>query len=130
MIPTNKHIILFDGDCLVCNRFVHWIIKKDSKSIFYFTALQSDIGQEIIRDQNIDKAIDSVIYYHDGKSSILSTAVLQIIEQLPYYSWFAILKIIPTFIRDYFYKQFAKRRYFFNKKQCPLPSPEFKKRIL
>ncbi|MDI1303367.1 MAG: DUF393 domain-containing protein, partial [bacterium] len=61
-IPKNKKIILFDGVCNLCDSAVQFIIKHDKKDIFRFVALQSDLGQEIVKHIGIDtKNIDSII---------------------------------------------------------------------
>ena len=45
-ILKKKEIILFDGHCILCNRLILFIIKKDPKSIFQFAALESETGKK------------------------------------------------------------------------------------
>jgi predicted DCC family thiol-disulfide oxidoreductase YuxK len=42
-LPKTKKIILFDGVCNLCNSAVLFIIKQDSKDLFRFVALQSEL---------------------------------------------------------------------------------------
>jgi predicted DCC family thiol-disulfide oxidoreductase YuxK len=42
-LPKDKKIILFDGVCNLCNSAVLFIIKQDSKDLFRFVALQSEL---------------------------------------------------------------------------------------
>ena len=66
-LPPNKKIILFDGVCNLCNTAVQFIIEHDKKDVFRFVALQSDLGQEIIKHIGIDtKVIDSIVLYQPG----------------------------------------------------------------
>jgi predicted DCC family thiol-disulfide oxidoreductase YuxK len=74
-----------------------------------------------------------VILVEDEKVYTHSTAALRIIKRLPG-MWKLLygFRIVPSFIRDFFYRQFAKYRYrFFGKKdQCMLPTPEVRARFL
>lgn len=130
--PDN--IILFDGVCNFCDQSVQWIIKRDAERKFNFASLQSDSGKQLLEKFNLaDKNIDSVVFIHHGKAYIKSAAILQVFNTLGKgWTLFTIFKIIPTPIRDFFYDQFAKRRYsFFGKKtECMIPSPEQRKQFL
>ena len=63
MIPFPKHkkLILFDGVCNLCNRSVQFVIKHDSKDIFMFTALQSEIGKEVIKHRAYGQKITAIL---------------------------------------------------------------------
>jgi len=43
---SNKNIILFDGVCVLCNRFVVFVIKQDKKQYYHFASLQNKDWQE------------------------------------------------------------------------------------
>jgi predicted DCC family thiol-disulfide oxidoreductase YuxK len=45
-LPKDKKIILFDGVCNLCNSAVLFIIKQDSKDLFRFVALQSELEKK------------------------------------------------------------------------------------
>jgi predicted DCC family thiol-disulfide oxidoreductase YuxK len=53
-LPKDKKIILFDGVCNLCNSAVLFIIKQDSKDLFRFVALQSELEKKIINHIGID----------------------------------------------------------------------------
>ena len=66
-LPKDKKIILFDGVCNLCDTSVQLIIKHDEKDIFRFVALQSELGQQILKHIGIDtKSIDSILLYEPG----------------------------------------------------------------
>jgi predicted DCC family thiol-disulfide oxidoreductase YuxK len=44
----NENVILFDGYCGLCNRFVDFIIKQDTKRKIKFASLQSNFGQSVL----------------------------------------------------------------------------------
>jgi predicted DCC family thiol-disulfide oxidoreductase YuxK len=63
-LPEHKKLILFDGVCNLCNASVLYVIKHDKKNVFMFTALQSNVGQQIIKEYKIDtKKTDSILLY-------------------------------------------------------------------
>ncbi len=127
-------IILFDGVCNFCNGSVNFIIENDSADHFRFTPLQSEIGQELLAKYNINKVdTDSVVLIENEKAYTHSNAVLKIAQKLGgIYSAAYGLMIVPKFIRDFFYKTFAKYRYkLFGKKDvCMMPTPEIRRKFL
>ena len=127
-------IILFDGVCNFCNGSVNFIIERDKAGYFKFAPLQSEIGEKLLQENGIDKAeTDSIVLIEDGKVYTHSTAALRIARKLEgNWSWFYKLMIIPRFVRDGFYKLFAKYRYKMFGKQdaCMLPTPEVRSRFL
>lgn len=134
-LPPNKKIILFDGVCNLCNGFVQLVIKYDKKDIFRFVALQSEIGQEIIKNLGLENQnIDSVILYHlENKFWIKSNAAIEIMQNLNGIFCFAfILKVFPRFFRDFIYDIVAKYRYKLlgKKESCMIPTLELKAKFL
>lgn len=134
MFPKNKILILFDGVCNLCNSSVQYVIKHDKKNLFMFTALQSDIGQEIIKNHKIDTSkIDSILLYTPEKGiDYKSTAALKIAQQLGFpQNLMSVFFIIPAFIRNWVYDYIAKNRYkWYGKKDaCMIPTPELKSKF-
>lgn len=134
-LPINKKLILFDGVCNLCNSSVKYVIKHDKKNQFIFTALQSNIGQEIIKTHNINTSkIDSILLYTPEKGiDYKSTAALKIAQQLGFpQNLMSVFFIIPVFIRNWVYDYIAKNRYkWYGKKDaCMIPTPELKSKFL
>ena len=127
-------IILFDGVCNFCNGTVNFIIERDLEGYFKFAPLQSEIGEKLLAENSIDKtATDSVVLIEDGKAYTHSTAALKVARKLDgAWRWVYYLIFVPGFIRDAFYKLFAKYRYklFGKKDECMLPTPEIRARFL
>ena len=127
-------IILFDGVCNFCNGSVNFIIERDPQKYFKFAPLQSEVGQKLLSEHNIDKTItDSVVLIEDGEAYVRTTAALRIARKLQgYWSWFYGFVVVPSFVRDGFYKLFAKYRYkmFGKQEACMLPTPEIRSRFL
>ena len=128
-----KRIILFDGVCHLCNRFVQFVIKRDSKELFYFAPLNSKIGKRLLLKHNVPLDISTIVLIEGNKTYSKSTAMLQILRKLRQ-PWPLVYssKIFPSFMRDFFYDVVSKHRYslFGKMKTCPLPPKEWKGRFL
>ena len=101
ILPQDKKIILFDGVCNLCNGFVQFVIKHDKKDIFRFAALQSEIGQDILKNVKLlNKNIDSVVLFEPEIGYLLkSNAALEILKNLGGIFYFSIIfKIFPCLI--------------------------------
>ena len=131
-IESMSAIILFDGVCNFCNGSVNFIIERDKKNYFKFAPLQSEIGQTFIEKFDLS-AIDSIILIENDEAFTHSTAALKIAKNLGgIWAWFYVFVIVPRFLRDFFYKLFAKYRYklFGKQEACMLPTPEVRARFL
>jgi predicted DCC family thiol-disulfide oxidoreductase YuxK len=134
-LPLEKKIILFDGVCNLCEASIVYVIKHDKKDIFRFVALQSDLGQRIVKHIGINtNHIDSVILYEPGIAYYYkSSAVVEIAKGLSgIFTWFTLFQILPTVLRDYVYDYVAKNRYkWYGKKQeCLVPNKEVVSKFL
>lgn len=130
-----KKIVLFDGECNFCDASVQFIIKKDPQGIFSFASLQSDVGQQLVKEYHVPDEIDSIILIDPEHHEyyIKSSAALHICKNLSgLWKTFYLFKGIPGSIRDKVYDIIARNRikWFGKKDQCVLPSPEIRKRFL
>jgi predicted DCC family thiol-disulfide oxidoreductase YuxK len=126
-------IVLFDGVCNFCNGAVNFIIKHDGKKRFKFAPLQSEVGQRLRATYAIGDDIDSIVLIEDEKAYLHSTAGLRIARGLGgilSLGYAAI--VVPAFIRDFLYREFAKRRYrlFGRQDACMMPTPDVRDRFL
>lgn len=129
-------IVLFDGVCNFCNNSVQFILKRDKTAYFHFASLQSDIGQQLLREYGLletaDK-IDSVVLIENGKAYTHSTAALRIARKLTW-CWKMLYGIIlvPPFLRNAVYRWIARNRYrWFGKRDaCMIPEPQWRSRFL
>jgi predicted DCC family thiol-disulfide oxidoreductase YuxK len=127
-------IILFDGVCNLCNGAVNFIIDRDPKAIFKFAALQSEQGQQLLRQAQLPaNTLNSVILVQEGQVYTRSAAALRIASQLSGgWKLMSIFRIIPTPLRDWVYDYIAKHRYswFGHTEACRMPTAELKSRFL
>lgn len=133
--PKGKKIILFDGVCNLCEASVKFVIKYDTKDVFRFVALQSDLGLAIVKHIGLDiKNIDSVILYEPGFAyNYKSAAALEIAKNLGgFFHLGTVFKLIPTGLRNLIYDFVAKNRYqwYGKKESCLVPTIELKSKFL
>ncbi|MFD1061859.1 thiol-disulfide oxidoreductase DCC family protein [Winogradskyella litorisediminis] len=135
-VPKDKQLILFDGVCNLCNSSVLYVIKRDKKNLFLFAPLQSNIGEQIINEFNIDTTeTDSIILYNPSEQKIYSksTAALKVAKLLSYPTkLLSGFLIVPASIRNWVYDFIAKNRYkwYGKKESCMIPTPELKAKFL
>lgn len=122
-MKTQNPLLLFDGECTMCNFWVQFIKKRNPKKSIDFLPLQSEKGNLILFKYKIDSSVDSIVFVWNNKAYIKSSAALQIINQLGL--WWKILLIfwlIPKPIRDWGYDVIARNRhrFFATKGECDL----------
>ena len=134
-LPPNKKIILFDGVCNLCDSAVQLIIKYDKNDFFRFVALESDLGQKIIKHLGIDtQKTDSIILYQPGFAYYYkSEAAIAIAKDLGgCLSLASIFSVLPTSFSNFIYDYIAKNRYkwYGKKESCMIPTPALKAKFL
>ncbi|MBY0245940.1 MAG: DCC1-like thiol-disulfide oxidoreductase family protein [Sphingobacteriaceae bacterium] len=131
---SQKHIILFDGDCNFCDATVQKIIKYDKNDCFRFAAQQSEIGQRLMKANNCaNQSLNTVILIQGKSAYVKSDAVIEVFKILFGFSFVVnLLRWIPLFFRNYMYDFFANRRYqWFGKKTiCSIPTPAIRAKFL
>lgn len=129
------YIVLFDGVCNLCNSTVQFIIKRDTHNQFKFSSLQSEYGQNFLKERNLASSdFKSIILYeHEVAYYTKSTAALKIAQNLGFpYNLLSVFLLIPSFIRDWIYSLISKYRYhlFGKKDSCMVPTPENKRKFI
>lgn len=131
---TTAPIILFDGVCNFCNGAVNFTIKRDEKKVIKFAALQSETGAQLLKQYGLPaNDLRSFLFIENGIVYNRSTAALKVCRHLtglwPLCYGFI---IVPAFIRNGIYDFIAKNRYkwFGQRQECMLPTPEVRARFL
>ena len=124
-MDTSKYYVFYDGDCGFCNFWVQWILKNDLKDQFMFAALQSDFGQEFLKERGLETKQLSTLYLWKPQSFYLkkSEAALKIASILGgKYSFIGYLSFVPKFISDFLYDKVAENRKKLATNTCFLPN--------
>jgi predicted DCC family thiol-disulfide oxidoreductase YuxK len=133
-------IILYDGVCGLCNRFVQFVLKRDRKDRFRFAALQSNFARAVLERHGLNPdGLDTVYLVLDcGQPSerLLSrnNAATAVLKELGGFwkFWAPWLDLLPKKFGDWRYALVARNRYrFFGKHEtCPLPSKKDRHKFL
>jgi len=107
-----KDIIIFDGECNLCNGVVGWLLKFAPEDIFQFVPFQSRYGQQLLTEYNFPtEQLDTVILLDENGPTTHSDGFLKIVSKIPKWQRVAaLLAFIPRLIRDYIYKTASKNR--------------------
>ncbi|WP_299335730.1 thiol-disulfide oxidoreductase DCC family protein [uncultured Psychroserpens sp.] len=120
----NKDIIVFDGECNLCNGVVGWLLKFAPEDLFQFVAFQSSYGQELLTAYGFPtEQLDTVILIDEQGVKTHSDGFLIIVSKIPKWKRVAaLLAFIPKLIRDYIYKTASKHRiqWFGQSKSCTI----------
>ena len=140
-MSQNVHpIILYDGVCGLCNRFVGFVLKRDPRDQFRFAALQGPLSRVILGRHGLNpdalETVYLVIDYQLPSERLLSRsdAAIAVFARLGGV-WQRVSRLMascPRRIRGWAYNTIAGSRYrYFGKYQsCPLPRPEDRHRFL
>jgi predicted DCC family thiol-disulfide oxidoreductase YuxK len=126
-------VILFDGVCVFCSRWVRFIVARDKPARFRFTPIQSAYGARLAQALGIDPdAPDTNAVVHGGVAYFKSDGALTVLSQLPGWGWVRALFVVPRFIRDAVYDVVAKNRYriFGKYDACIVPDAGLRARII
>jgi len=156
----DRPIVLFDGECNMCNTFVQTLLKydvgsgDDARGKLRFAALQSRVGDLLVRrmsdelreqvildDNNAEEEkYKSIVVCGANKTYINSSAVFQILsslngpsKRLKVIQYLALLGyVLPTRLRDRVYKIITKRRkkWFGTSDECLLWDDNFEDRFV
>ena len=100
-----EHLVLFDGECGLCDKAVQFLLNRDTAGILYFSPLQGELADSILSQNRHLKELDSILYVRTqgGSTEIFahSSAVSELCAVLPTpWSWMSLIRWIPEFIRD------------------------------
>lgn len=127
--------LLFDGVCNLCSGAVQFILAHERpNSPLRFTSLQSDAGQALLQHAGLrTDFLESLVLIDNGRAYTESSAALRTAAYLKApWRWVRLFLIIPYFLRDPIYRWIARNRYrwFGQKTECWLPTPDLKARFL
>jgi predicted DCC family thiol-disulfide oxidoreductase YuxK len=126
-------VIFFDGVCGLCNAWIDFVIVRDTKREFRYSALQGETARDWLQIAPAD-ALDSVTLVDETGTYRKSDAVWRILARLGgiWRVLAGLLRIVPRPIRNWGYDFVARRRYrwFGRKESCRLPTPGERDRFL
>ena len=129
-----RHIIIFDGECCLCNASVRFVIRHDRKARFCFIHQQTQKARSLVAGYGLElRDLESIVLIKDDIPYLRSKAVFEIIKDLDgIWSLLRVLEFLPRPFTDFFYRYVAKRRYamFGKSQECAVLSAEMMSRFL
>lgn len=135
---NDNKILFFDGVCNLCNSSVQFILKHEKKETLYFSSLQSDFGQQFLKENNLNfVSFDTIILFDNGDIYSKSEAIVKISKYLKFpYNFLSFLNFFPNsfykHVGNLLYEIVSRNRYkFFGKMDsCFLPNKKISHRFI
>ena len=94
-------VILYDGVCVFCSRWIAFVLKRDVEERFRITQIQSPYGARLAQAFSIDpNDPDTNAVIHGGKAWMRSDGALTVLSNLPGWRWTRMLFAVPKPLRD------------------------------
>lgn len=139
--PRFRPVLLYDGECGLCNRIVRMLLQADKAGCLHYAPLQSPPAQDYLRAQGLPTTdLDSLVFVPDWNRPASGACRLRTDGALA--ACVVVgggvgrmaggLRYLPAFLRDGAYKLVARSRYalFGEYRPGPLPEPEWGQRFL
>ena len=129
----DDNVILYDGVCVFCSRWVRFVATRDLDQRFRFTAIQSPYGTRLAQAFGIDPGDpDTNAVIHGGVAYFRSDAALMVLSNLPGCGWVRVLRAVPKPLRDAVYHLVARNRYliFGKYEECFVPDAQMRARVI
>lgn len=127
-------LVVFDGVCVLCNRFARFVHQHDRSGAFRFATAQSPAGRALYQSVGLSPdAMDTVLVRHRGRVLQKSDAVFAAVAAFGgVWRIVTVARLVPRPIRDWFYDRVARNRYklFGRLGSCPLPAPGLRDRFV
>lgn len=140
MSEDHQPVLLYDGECGLCNRVVRLLLRTDRRGRLKFSPLQGTPAQAYLRGQKLSTTdFDSLVFVPDWNAPDQSAPRLRTDGALAAAAevgggWRLItwLRVLPAWVRDPFYKLIARTRYalFGEYRGQPLAESEWKDRFI
>jgi predicted DCC family thiol-disulfide oxidoreductase YuxK len=124
-------ILLYDGVCGLCNRFVQFVLRRDRDGMFRFAWLQGETARRVLERHGVGSGEMDTVYvvvnFESSEERLLarSDAVGFVLGQFGW-AWQAVsvlLRMVPRFLRNAGYDAVARNRYrlFGRSEVCRVP---------
>lgn len=128
-------LYFFDGQCVLCSRFVAFCLKRDPDGRLKFASAQTSLGERVLAALGLpDDTLDrTILLLEDGQVHTRSTAALRALRHLRGPArWLYPLILVPKVLRDPIYEVVARNRirWFGRLDACLVPSPQTRDRFI
>jgi predicted DCC family thiol-disulfide oxidoreductase YuxK len=132
--PDAGAVIVFDGVCALCSRWVRFLLRFDRTGRYRFAAMQGAQGRALLQQHGLDPDDPlSFLLVEQGRAWSDTDAIVRVLAGLDgVWKLAHVLRVVPRAWRDRAYRALARNRYrwFGRHEQCFLPTPAQAKRFL
>jgi predicted DCC family thiol-disulfide oxidoreductase YuxK len=128
-----RDLVLYDGECGLCDRLVQWLLSHDKKGVLSYAPLQGETARPFATGD-----LDTMVFVErdaDGRTRVYerSRGVFRILQKLGGV-WRAVawLRVLPRFVTDAGYRFVSSHRlrWFGRVDACRVPDASVKARFL
>ena len=127
-------VIVFDGVCALCSRWVRFLLRFDRVGRYRFAAMQGAHGRQLLAAHGLDPEDPlSFLLVEDGKAYTDTDAIVRVLAGLGgVWKLAGLARVLPRPLHDRAYRWLARNRYrwFGRHEACYLPAPEQAARFL
>jgi predicted DCC family thiol-disulfide oxidoreductase YuxK len=130
MHDTAYPVVVYDGVCLLCSRWVRFLLQRDPQRQFRFASVQSESGRQLMLAHGLDPDTPlSLLLVENGRGYTDTDAIARVLRRLGLLPWTAVsfgIRAMPHVLRDPLYRVVARNRYrlFGRSEQCFVPSEQ------
>lgn len=110
----DRGIVIFDGDCGLCNGFVRWLMRVDRHGRFAIASNADEVGKAALEVVGVPWGLtsDTLVVIIRGTPLLRSAAVLGVLRELsrPWRVMAGAVRLVPRRLRDAMYDAVARRR--------------------
>jgi predicted DCC family thiol-disulfide oxidoreductase YuxK len=136
--PDSLHdrgaIIVFDGVCVLCNGWVDFLLRADTRGRYRFAAMQSAAGRRLLQQHGLDADDPASLLLLDEQGAHTdSDAILRVLAGLGgAWRMTAVGHLLPRLLRDPLYRWVARHRYrwFGRRAACRIPDAWQRQRFI
>ena len=126
-------IVFFDGECVMCNGFLDWMMTIDRSALLRVSPLQGETARRLLPPLPHNPAEWSIYFLDETRLYSQSEAVVQILRRLGgFWAMLSVAGVAPVGVRDVVYRSVASNRYRILGKRdtCRLPNEQDRSRFL
>jgi predicted DCC family thiol-disulfide oxidoreductase YuxK len=132
--PDDRPIFIFDAHCVLCSRWVEWVLRHDRAGRYRLLSAQSALGYALYVHFGLDpEDYETNILLIDGVALMKAEGSIRLAMGLGFpWSLAGILRILPRRLADALYAWVARNRFrmFGRRETCYLPRNDDRERFI
>ncbi|WP_159449617.1 thiol-disulfide oxidoreductase DCC family protein [Demequina sp. NBRC 110057] len=112
--PNIRPVVVFDGDCGLCNGFVAWLIRRDREAQFLIAGSAGEVGRAALSAMGLPQEIaaSTLVVASPSGPALRSDATIAVLARLswPWRTLGAAIRAVPRGWRNRVYDAIAARR--------------------